>query len=145
MSGRNNAQAEMGRLLGVEESRTNVERPVGYGDAPGRNELYSRSLLEARALFPNDTVAQHRFAEREATRIMQVRAAASAPLHHSQKILVDQAFLEIFGGGTASIVTTFPDHLIARGRDGKAYRISYTAGISGVVFGDPQEVDESRL
>ncbi len=141
----NATQATMDKLFGVKEPRTNIQRPAGYGNAePGRNEVYSRALLEGRERFPNDGIAAHRFAEAQAARIMQVRAsAASAPLHHSEKILVDVAFIEIFGGAGASMVATFPDHVIARGRDGKFYRIAYTAGISGVTFGDPQEVEES--
>lgn len=147
MSESNTTQAAMDRLFGIGESRTDIERPTGRGDAkPGRDEVYSRKLVEGRALFPDDGVAAHRFAEREATRIMQASAAAaSAPLYHSQKILVDVAFLETFGGAGASMIATFPDHIIARGRDGKFYRISYTAGISGVAFDEPQEVGQSSL
>jgi hypothetical protein len=143
-NGGNEAQLAMDKLFGVEEPRANIQRPAGYGDAqPGRNEIYSRALLEARERFPNDGIAAHRFAEAEASRVMRVRAAASVSLHHSEKILVDVAFLEVFGGAGASLVAAFTDHVLARGRDGKFYRIGYTAGISGVTFGDPQEVEES--
>src|SRR5580765_3329803 len=107
-------QAAMDKLFGVAEPRANITRPVGDSN-PGRNEIYSRALLEARERFPNDGVAQHRFAEREAVRSMQIRAAAAgASLDHSQKILVDVAFLEVFGGAGASLVATFPDFVIAR-------------------------------
>jgi len=137
-------------MFGVKEPRINVERPAGLDDVkPGRNALYSRALLEARTLFPNDGVAQHRFAERSAARPLQVSASASAPLGHSDKILLDQAFFDFFvfgkgasgGRGPLSAIETFPDRIVARGADGKLYRVTYTVGMDGVTFGAPQLVE----
>ncbi len=111
------------------------------------NAVFSRMLIEARAQFPNDGVAAHRLAVSEADRIMRMQAAASASSRSSQEILVDQAFLEIFGGsiggagGRLVMVETFADRVIARGMDGKLYRVSYVAGTDGVKFGAPQLVE----
>lgn len=66
-------QDAMDKLFGVGEPRISIERPGGSGNAkPGRNEAYSRALLEARKVFPDDEIAQHRFADREAARVMRM-------------------------------------------------------------------------
>ena len=141
-------QAAMDKLFGIQEPRANIGRPAGYGDSqPGRNEVYSRALLEGRERFPNDGVAAHRFAEREAARIMQVRAAASTSPDSSQQI-IDQALLDAFGEdsggrGRLSHVQTFPDHVIARGANGKLYKINHAVKDGSVQFGDPQEIEQA--
>ncbi len=142
MSGNDNAQAAMDELFGVREPRINVERPAGYdGDVkPGRNAFYSRALVEARELFPNDGVAQHRFAERDADRVMRITEAAATSSRRSRKLLVDQAFVEVFGG-LLTAIETFPDRIIARGVDGKLVKVSYSVGMDGVTFGAPQIVE----
>jgi len=87
---------------------------------------------------------------RAADRVMQM-SAGRASSQHSQEILVDQAFLEIFGGitggaaGRLLMVETYPDRIVARGMDGRLYEVNYTTGIDGVTFARPQEVQEPRL
>src|SRR5882724_5956757 len=115
MSANDNAQAAMDRLFGVKEPRINIERPAGFDHAtPGRNAFYSRALLEARSLFPDDAIARHRFAEREADRLVRMSAAANTASRHSDKVLVDVAFIEVFGQGRDAyagkpfLIATFP-------------------------------------
>ena len=39
------------------------------------------------------------------------------------------------------MVATFPDRVIARGIDGKLYKVPYTVSAEGVTFGAPQMID----
>ncbi len=74
MSESDGAQAAMDRMFGIGEPRINVERPAYLdGSQPGRNAPYSRALLEARELFPDDGIAQHRYATRRAERVLLKR------------------------------------------------------------------------
>ncbi len=113
---------------------------------PEWNAVYSQALIQARSLFPNDDVARHRFAAGNADRVMRM-SAGRASSRDSQNILVDQAFVEVFGGisggagGRLVMVETFPDRVIARGMNDKLYRVSYVAGMDGVKFGAPQLVE----
>jgi hypothetical protein len=125
---------------------TIVERAVLLDARPTRNAMYTHALTEAQTQFPNDALAQHRFAEREADRVMRTNAARASS-RDSQEILVDQAFLEVFGGiaGGAGArlvaIETFPDRIIARGVDSKLVKVPYAVGIDGVTFGTPQMVE----
>jgi len=136
----------MDRLFGVKEG-SNVERPAQLdGAKPERNATYSQALLEAHSLFPNDETAQNRFAERSSARTLQMRAAAKTPARHSQKILLDEAFLDVFGGITGgagvrlTAVETHPDRVVGRGPDGKLYQVPYAVEIDGITFGVPQQI-----
>jgi hypothetical protein len=146
MSGNNDAQAEMDRLFGIREPQVIV--PCD-GDAKSRRDsVYSQALVAAQTAFPNDGVAQHRFAKRSAERLLQVSAAVASPRRGavlSQKILVDQAFLEVFDGMTGGpgmqklkLLGTFPDCVVAVGMGGEVYKIKYVVGVDGVTFGAPQ-------
>src|SRR5437899_473811 len=105
MNANDNAQAVMDRLFGVgeREPRTRPDAVERGAVKPGWNAVFSRMLVEAREKFPNDGVAAHRFAVSEADRIMRMQAAASASSRSSQEILVDIAFLEIFGGTSGGV------------------------------------------
>jgi hypothetical protein len=147
MSENDQTQAAVDRLFGVGEPRTRPEDIDRGVVKPGRNAVYSRALLEARELFPDDGIAAHRFAEREAERVMRITEAAATSSRRSQKLLVDQAFLEIFGGltggagGRLEAIEFLPDRVIARGMAGKLYRVPYTVSAEGVAFGAPQMVE----
>jgi len=147
MSETDRAQADMDRLFGV-KAGSGVERPAQLDSAkPERNATYSRALLEARSLFPNDETAQNRFAERSADRALQMSAAAKSPARRSEKILLDEAFLDVFGGITGgagmrlTTVETHPDRVIGRGVDGKLYQVPYATEIDGITFGSPQLIE----
>jgi hypothetical protein len=136
------------RGKGSESGKTQlaVERAVLLDAKPTWNTAYTHAFSAAQTQFPNDAVAQLRFAERDADRVMRMNAARASS-RHSQAILVDQAFLEVFGGlaGGAGArlvaIETFPDRIIARGVDGKLVKVPYAAGIDGVTFGTPQIVE----
>ncbi len=134
-------------LLGVGESRTGTERAGRGGSKPGWDEVYTKALIESSTIYPNDDLAAHRAATATADRVMRMSAGRTSS-RSSQEILVDSAFIEIFGGisgGAGSrfiMVETFPDRIIARGLDGKFYRITYSVGIDGVTFGAPQAIDD---
>ena len=133
------AQLAMDRLFDCKEPQIIVDPPGHSGAKPGLN-VYTQALAAARAAFPNDGVAAHRAAMRAVDRAARVSAAASAPSRTSQEILVDQAFLEAFGGRPVR-VETFSDRIIARGLDGALYKVPYTVSMDGVTFGTPQMVD----
>ncbi len=141
------AQAAMDELIGVGESQPVSERAGRGGAKPGWDEVYTEALAEARSLYPTDGLAAHRAATATADRVMRMNASRASS-RSSQEILVDAAFVEIFGGiaggagGRFVMVETFPDRVIARGLDGKFYKITYSVGIDGVTFGAPQVIDD---
>jgi len=127
-----------------------VQTEVRKNEQPSWNKVYSEALVAARAECPNDSLAQHRIAERAADRAMHTIKAAKASSRDSQKLLVDQAFLEVFGSETAGgrgpflAVEFFPDRVLARGADGRLYDISYAVGVNGVTFGGPELASSIR-
>jgi len=156
-------QAAMDRFFGVKEPPA-VAVSTGQDDVArdraaarltdraqrGRNgkwkSVFTQALIEAQTLFPDDGVARHRYAERDADRVMRVSASKAA----SRKILVDQAFLDVFGAddsaglGPFLEIEIFPDHVVARGADGKIHRINYSLSkTGGVTFGQPQEIEQT--
>jgi hypothetical protein len=126
-----------------------VQAGARKNEKPTWNTFYSDALLAAQAENTNDSLAQHRIAERAADRAMHLIKAAKASANHSQKLLVDQAFLEVFGneaGGRGPFVAVefFPDRILARGADGRLYDIGYVVGINGVTFDNPQLASSVR-
>jgi hypothetical protein len=149
MNTNNGAQLAMDRLFGVREPQIIVGR---NGDAKSRRNLvYSQALVAALAAFPGDGVAAHRAAMRAADaadRRKPMRTESPTfprtPSEEERKA-IDAGLLEAFPEETAgdrgrlSIVQEFPDHIVARGADGKLYKITYTfKDGSGVTFGAPQ-------
>src|SRR6266850_3452238 len=128
-----------------------VQTGARKNENPTWNTFYTEALVAAQGEYPGDPIAQRRVAERAADRAMHVIKAAKASSRDSQKLLVDQAFLEVFGNKAAGgrgpflAVEFFPDRVLACGADGKLYEVSYTVGIDGVTFGNPQLVTLAEI
>jgi len=151
MSENDKAQDAMDRLLGIGGPRT-VPEPSGQSATvkPDRNAVYTKALIEAQALYPNDGIARHRYAMRAADRVGLMHLHPGRTPSEEERKTIDAALLEAFPEDTAgergrlSIVEEFPDHITARGVDGKLYMISYTVKDGGVLtFGSPQEVEQT--
>ncbi len=144
------AQDAMDRLLGIRGPRTVPERSGQSAAAkPDRNAVYTKALAEARSLFPNDGIARHRYAMRAADRVGLMHLHPGRTPSEEERKTIDAALLDAFPEDTAgergrlSIVEEFPDHITARGVNGKLYTISYTMKAGVLSFGTPQEVEQT--